>query len=100
MTELTLAALAVAFGAALAAVAAARGQRRAEARYWTVLARAEHAEYTARAARQQTVTAAVDAVRGGYLGWCQVACDLPAADIPGYIADCLAEALTGGGESR
>jgi hypothetical protein len=94
VTELTLAALAVAFGAALAAAAAMRGQRRAEAKYWTVLARAEYAEAAARTARKQAIAAAMDAVRAGYLGWCGTAYNLPAADIPGHIADQLRDALT------
>jgi hypothetical protein len=96
VTELTIAALTVAFGAAIVAVAAMRGQRRAEARYWTALARAEHAEATARTARQQAIAAALDAVRAGYLGWCGTAFNLPAADCPDHIADRLSEALGGG----
>ncbi len=97
MSELVASLLIVTCAAVLVAWSAVRRERALTRSLWASTARAERAEAEARCAagvaRGQALAQAVDALRVGYLAWCQDAVALPPADAPGFMADRLREAV-------
>lgn len=97
MSQSVVAVLIVTASAVYVAWSGRRRERALTRSLWAATARAERAEaesrFAAVGARGQALAQSVDALRCGYLAWCQEAVTLPPADAPGFMADRLREAI-------